>query len=405
MTEAAAPARPGLGPILLTVFLDLLGFGLVIPLLAFYAESFTATALQVTLLMACYSAAQFLAAPMWGALSDRVGRRPVLLISIGVSALCLAGFASSTELWMLFLFRTLHGVGAANIGTAQAYIADVTSGPDRARGMGLMGAAFGIGFSVGPFVGGQLSQISLAAPIWLAAGLSLINLVWVALRLPESRRPGVAITGHRRSISPLAIARGLFHPVVGLAVMLVLVASFAFAMMESSFALVAEHVWSMDARTVGNLFGVIGIVGIIVQGGLVGRLVKRFGETTLVGLGYTLNAVALFTLSVVPSGWPVWVGCATLALGNSLATPSLNALISRNTSEDEQGVVLGAAQSLQALARATAPVLGGVLFEQVSKVAPFSVGGVLMLVAVVVSLPATARARRGPAALESAPSS
>lgn len=404
MTDTPAPPRPGLGPILLTVFLDLLGFGLVIPLLAFYAQSFAATALQVTLLMACYSLAQFLAAPMWGALSDRVGRRPVLLVSIAVSALCLAGFASATELWMLFLFRTLHGVGAANVGTAQAYIADVTTGPDRARGMGLMGAAFGIGFSVGPWVGGMLSEFGLATPIWVAAALSTVNLLWVALRLPESRRPG-AEAGHRRSISPLAISRGLLHPVVGLAVALVLVAAFAFAMMESTFALVAEHVWSMDARAVGNLFGVIGVVGIIVQGGLVGRLVKRFGETLLVGLGYTLNALALGLLAVVPTGWWVWVGCALLALGNSLATPSLQALISRNTSEHEQGVVLGAAQSLQALARATAPVLGGLLFSRVAPVAPFVTGSALMLLAVAVSLPATARARRGPAASGSGSSS
>ncbi|MFM2161160.1 MAG: hypothetical protein RLZZ383_672, partial [Pseudomonadota bacterium] len=158
---------PGLGPILLTVFLDLLGFGLVIPLLGFYAETFHATPGQVTALMASYSMAQFLAAPSWGVLSDRVGRRPVLLATVALGTVCLIGFAQATSLWQLFVFRTLHGLAAANIGTAQAYVADVTSGPDRAKGMGLVGAAFGVGFSVGPWVGGELSAISLAAPIWL----------------------------------------------------------------------------------------------------------------------------------------------------------------------------------------------------------------------------------------------
>ena len=227
--DAAAPKRPGLGPVLLTVFLDLLGFGLVIPLLSFYAEEFHATPMQVTWLMATYSIAQFFGAPMWGIVSDRAGRRPVMLTSIAFTAIFLALFASATSLWQLFLFRALHGLAAANISTAQAYVADVTEGPDRARGMGLIGAAFGVGFSFGPAIGGLLSPYGLSVPIWLAAGLSALNFVWAFARLPESLRPGASEGGHRRTLSPAALLHGLRHPVVGMAVLLVFVATFSFS--------------------------------------------------------------------------------------------------------------------------------------------------------------------------------
>lgn len=383
--------KPGLGPILLTVFLDLLGFGLVIPLLGFYAEQFAASPLQVTLLMSCYSLAQFLGAPLWGMLSDRHGRRPVLLISIIASAVCLAGFASAGALWTLFLFRTLHGLCAANIGTAQAYVADVTEGKDRARGMGLIGAAFGVGFSVGPLVGGQLSAWGYAAPIWLAAGLSVINAIWVGLRLPESRRPDGART-ERRSIDPRVLIAGLRHPVLGLAVALTFFASFAFAMLESTFQLVAEHTWSMDARGVGNMFGLIGLVGIIIQGGLIRRLVPRFGEGRLVATGYLFNGLGMAVLATAPAGLMPWVGCALVAVGSSLANPSLQSLISRVAGEHEQGAILGVNQSFGALARATAPAIGGLLYQGFFPQAPLVAGAVMMLGATLLSVPATRRA-------------
>lgn len=405
---SATTQRPGLGPILLTVFLDLLGFGLVIPLLPFYAESLHATPGQIGLLMGVYSLGQFLGAPLWGSLSDRYGRRPILMVSIGVTAVCLAGFASATTLGMAVVMRALHGLGAANIGTAQAYIADVTSGPDRAKGMGLFGAMFGIGFSLGPFLGGILAgdgpTPNLALPIWVASALALINLVWVAVRLPESRKPG-SQGAARRSINPLALLRTLSHPVVGLAILLLATATFAFALMESTFGLVAEHVWGYTARDVGTLFGLIGMIGIVVQGGLVGRLAKRFGEPRLVVVGYTLNAVSMVALGLAAPGWQVYVACAALALGNSLATPALNALISRGTSEDEQGAVLGSAQSLSSLSRAVGPPIGGAVFQGLFPQAAMFVAGAAMLGVLAISLPATARARRGREAREASSSS
>ena len=384
--------RPGLGPILLTVFLDLLGFGLVIPLMGFYAEQFSASPGQVTALMAAYSIAQFLFAPVWGAVSDRYGRRPVLIGSIGASVLFLGLFAMAQSYAALVVLRALHGVCAANIGTAQAYVADVTEGKDRAKGMGLIGAAFGVGFTVGPMVGGLLSGISLSAPIWLAAGLALINLVWVVARLPESRRAGEASAAHARSIDPRALLHGLAHPVVGLCLLLTFVATFSFAMMESTFQLVAEHVWGKGPRDVGYLFGVIGVVGIVIQGGLIRRLVPRFGEQRLITLGYAVNAAGMWRLAAAPAGPLVWLGCAVMAVGTSLANPSLQSLISRSAGEDEQGVVLGTNQSFSALARALAPLAGGVAYEQVGPLAPLMVGGALMWAAMALSVPAGRRA-------------
>lgn len=396
----ADPSRPSLGPVLLTVLLDLLGFGLVIPLMSFYAEGFGASAVQVTLLMASYSIAQFVFAPAWGALSDRVGRRPVMLASIAGTAICLSLFASSTSLWMLYVFRTLHGACAANIGAAQAYVADVTSGPDRARGMGLVGASFGLGFTLGPLLGGALSGFGLAAPIWAAAALSAVNFVWAFLRLPESRPPGSSAPSHRRVVDPRRVVATLFHPVVGGVVGLTFVQTFAFSMLEATFALVAEHSWSMTARTVGFLFGGIGVVGIVIQGGLIGRLSKRFGEARLLLVGYVCTAAGMATLSATgpgrlwtADGWlGIVVGCLLVATGTSLSNPSLMALVSRGAPPDEQGSVLGVGQSLSALARATAPVAGGLVYAAWFPGGAFAAGSLMMAGALALGIPAVRRA-------------
>ncbi|MCA9488377.1 MAG: MFS transporter [Myxococcales bacterium] len=391
--------RPGLGPVLLTVLLDLLGFGLVIPLLSFYAESFDASPVQVTGLMASYSIAQFVFAPMWGSLSDRVGRRPVMLASITGTVIFLSAFASATSLWQLFLFRTLHGACAANIGAAQAYVADVTTPETRARGMGLIGASFGVGFTLGPMVGGILSPYSLTAPIWLAAGLSAVNLVWALVRLPESRKPGEVSGHHGRVLDPLVILEVLRHPIVGGVIFLAFSATFAFAMLESTFALVAEHTWSMDARTVGLLFGLIGIIGIVIQGGLIGRLVKRFGERPLLATGYACTASGMVLLSFTheggawfANGWgPIVIGCILLAIGTSLSNPSMTSLVSRSTDAEEQGRVLGVNQSLAALARAVAPTAGGFLYAHWFFGGAFAAGALIMGTSLLVAAPSVLR--------------
>lgn len=373
-----------LGPVLLAVLLDLLGFGLVIPLISFYAEGTGATERQAIALLGIYSLAQFLFAPLWGSLSDRWGRRPIMLLSIGMTAVSLAAFALAAELWLLFLFRFLHGAFAANISTAQAYVADVTTPEERAAGMGLIGAAFGVGFTLGPWVGGELSVYGLTAPIWLAAGLSAVNLVWAFFGLPESPH---------RAARPARSFRGLRHPVVGMAIALTFVATLAFAMMEFTFPLVAEHRWAMDERMVGRLFGLIGVIGIVIQGGLIRPLVRVLGEPRLVGLGYAFNVAGLLLLAGVRPGAGLYGACAAVAIGASLANPSLQSLISRGAGEDEQGAVLGTNQSLSALARAVAPWGALVLYSPAMRVGPFLAAAALMAVAIVVAVPATRRAR------------
>lgn len=378
--------------VFLTVVLDLVGFGIVIPLLTFYAEQFHATPLQVTALMTCYSAAQFLFAPLWGQLSDRVGRRPVLLGSILLTALSLAAFASSRSLWMLFLFRTLHGVMTANISTAQACMADLTTPETRAKGMGLIGAAFGIGFTIGPFIGGSLSHQSLSFPIWVAAGLSFLNFLLALAILPETRRPG-SVVAHR-PISPLAMVRALQHPVLGLVILLSFVQVFSFALMESTFTLFAEHVHGLTPPRVGEMFGLIGIISILIQGGMIGRLVARFGERPLVPVGFAILTLGLAILPQVGPGAPLYGAFALMAVGQSVAMPSLQSLISRAASADEQGGVLGSAQSMGALARATGPLIGGLLYEKFIPAAPFWTSAFLLAGAAVLAIPATARATR-----------
>jgi MFS family permease len=313
-----------------------------------------------------------------------------MLVSIAGSAVFLAAFAAADSLAMLFVFRTLHGMCAANISTAQAYVADVTTPENRAMGMGLIGASFGVGMSLGPFIGGEMSVFGLAAPIWLAAGLSAINFVWAFFGLPESTPVGRK-GQNRRTLDPRVWMEALGHPVIGLAIGLTFVQTFAFSMMESTFALVAEHAWAMDAQGVGRLFGVIGIIGIVIQGGLIGRLVKRFGERTLIGVGYAANSIGLAWLAFTEPGWGIYIGCTFVAVGISIVNPSLAALISRAAHANDQGKVLGANQSLSALARALAPALGGWLFAAIFPGAAFLTGAALMAVALILSIPAIKR--------------
>lgn len=383
-------------PVLMTVFLDLIGFGIVIPLLPFYAEEYGASAAEVTWLMAAYSLAQFLFAPLWGAASDRFGRRPVLLASIMMTAVGLAGFAAAETLAGLFAFRILHGAMTANISTAQAAVADITPPHQRAMGMGLIGAAFGVGFTVGPFMGGELTDPGIAAalsdllggleinryavPIWVAAGMSAVNLLMTAVLLPETRRPGS--TSRPRTLNPAAFVKVLRHPVVGLCVLLTFVLTMSFAMMESTFTLFAEHARGLDAPQVGRMFGVAGIVMILVQGGLIRPLVKRFGESALVPVGIAILAVGLALLPFAPPVGPMVAVFVWIAIGNGISSPSLQALISKGTSPEEQGFVLGTNQSMSALARAIGPTIGGLLYTGMGPSSPFLAASGVLAIAV-----------------------
>lgn len=385
--------RRAMATVLLTVVLDLVGFGIVIPLMPFLAEELHATPEQATWLMACFSIAQFVFAPLWGQLSDRIGRRPVLVVSVGLTAVFLGLFASARTLSMLFLFRILHGAATANISTAQACMADLSGPQDRARAMGMIGASFGIGFTIGPFIGGYFAGHDITTPFWIATGLSALNFVLALAVLPETRfaQADPSQSGHSR-VSLTAALTTLQDPKVGLCVLLFFIQVFAFAMMESTFTLFAEHQHGLKPKDVGTLFGLIGIVGMVVQGGMIRPLVARFGERPLVILGLVLLSISLILLPLAPLGGAMYAVFSLIATGQGIANPSLNALISKSAGANEQGRVLGSAQSMGALARVLGPIAGGALFQRVSFSMPFWVAAGVLAVGALLSVPATARA-------------
>lgn len=403
-----------LAVVILTVMLDLVGFGVVIPNLPYYAQAFGASDLGITLIMAGYSLAQFVCVPLLGQLSDRVGRRPIMLGSIAMTAVGLFALANARALWMVVLFRVLHGAMTANLGTAQACIADVTTPENRAKGMGLFGAAFGIGFTLGPLLGGELSTLpewlaqrgwldtvlpflggdalraKLAFPMAFAGLLSAINFVLALRFLPETRHAGSSAM--KRSISPAVLWRAVTHPVLGLAILLSFTQIFAFSAMESCFTLFAKNMWNFAPKDIGRFFGLVGVLGIVIQGGLIGPLVRRFGERRLIPVGLGFLALGLGSVPFTSPDWRLGLTFCILAVGQGLATPTLQGLISRSANRDEQGSVLGSSQSMGALARALGPAFGGMMFSRVGPGSPFLVSAGLLVGAVMLSFPATARA-------------
>jgi MFS transporter, DHA1 family, tetracycline resistance protein len=367
------------------VFIDLLGFGVMIPQLPFYGLHFGLHGFGVATMLACYSVAQFVSSPLLGRLSDRVGRRPVLLVSLAVSALayCWLGFADAA--WMLFAARLIAGAGAGNIAAAQAYIADVTPPERRAKGMGMIGAAFGLGFTVGPALGGLAARLDPAAPAFIAAGLSVIAFLLTFARLKES------LPEASRNAPPrpgrLAVAReAVSRPVLRELILLLFVTIGAFAGMETTFALWANQVFGWGSWEVGLNFFFVGVVLVVVQGGLIGWLSRRLGEARLLTAGALSIMLGLAGLPFVHAIPLLLVVNLLLAAGMGLLNPSLNSLISRQARIDEQGGILGVSQSASSLARAAAPPLAGLLFDTSGRNTPYIVGAALMLLVLILAL-------------------
>lgn len=350
-----------------TVFIDLIGFGIVIPVLPFYVEGqkFHATPSVVGFLFASYSVMQLVFTPILGRLSDRYGRRPILLYSIigtGVAFLIL-GLASSV--WMLFLGRILDGITGGNISTAQAYIADVTTPENRAKGMGMIGAAFGLGFIFGPAIGGVLSRWGISVPFFFASALAFSNAVLLYFTLPETvtpDHPARALAGERgfkqvvQSLkqSRLAVALGIYFLFIT-----------AFSIITTSFALFTMFRFKFDALHNGYLFAMVGVIGAFIQGVLIGKLTAYLSEAMLVIAGALLFSISVFMfpfIGPVHGGLPALLAViAVFAIGNSLATPALTSIASRSVGAGEQGSVLGVSQSVASLGRVIGPTLGGLL--------------------------------------------
>jgi multidrug resistance protein len=378
--------------IFLTVFIDLLGFGIIIPLLPFYAESFGATGFTVGLLGTVYSLMQFLVAPLFGRWSDRIGRRPVILFGLLASCVAYLALALANSLTLVFAARVVGGIAGGNIATAQAYIADVTPAEQRARGMGLVGAAFGLGFVIGPAVGGILTRFGPSMPMWCAAALCLANFTAACWLLPESRRADVTATPVRR-LDLLQRARR--HPGLLPLLLVYFLLSTAFSGFEATFALFAERRFGFTAETIGYLFAFIGVVLVIANGVLVGRTVRRFGERRVIPFAIGLTALGLLLVPAAGSV-PLLCGvCGAVAVGMGLNNPSLGSAVSRLSDAAEQGAMLGLAQSLAALGRIAGPAWGGFLFDAAGTTMPYVSAGLIMSLAWTLAMIGVRRARLG----------
>jgi multidrug resistance protein len=372
-----------LGIVFTTVVIDLVGFGIVLPILPLWAEEFGASPTQIGLLTASYAVAQLLFAPLWGRLSDRYGRRPVILASLAGSAVAALLIGLAQALVLLWLARVLQGVAGASYAAAQAYVADVTTARDRARGMGLIGAAFGLGFILGPAIGAVFSAVDDRLPFFVAAGLAALNLAIAYRRLPESLRPGA-----QRAPTPRleVVRRALSSRELGPLVWLSFVATFAFVAMETTFALFGERRFDYGAVEIGALFTFIGVMAAVAQGLLVGRLAERFGEVRVMIAGLAGTAVGLLLVAVSESLWVLLPGLAVLAVGSGLVFAATTALISLTAGEGEQGTVLGLTASVGGAARIAGPVIGTLLFQHAGIASPLILGAVLFALCAVGAL-------------------
>lgn len=377
----------------LIVFIDLVGFGVVIPLLPYYALHFNATPLQVTSMMACYSFAQFFSSPLLGRLSDKLGRRPILLASLACSMLSYLWLGFADALWMLFAARLLAGAGAGNIATAQAYITDVTAPENRAKGMGMIGAAFGLGFTLGPAFGGLLAgsdpnSAALARPAFAAAALSALALVLAASLLKESLSP--ALKGLANRPGRVALAKDAFGraPLRNL-IILFFLTTCGFAGLESTFALWAVGTFGWGPLQVGWIFFYVGIVLALVQGSLIGQLTRRFGEARLTTYGAFLLMLGLFFLPLSITLAALLIVMALMSLGLGVLNPAVTSLVSRAAGAEERGGILGVNQSAQSLARILGPAFAGLAYTAGGRNTPYYVGAIIMaaVVAMAVKLP------------------
>ena len=359
----------------LTILVNLIGFGIIIPLLPFYATSYGASPVTIGLLFASFSISQLFAAPLLGEWSDRWGRRPVLILSLIGTTLSFVMLALATSLWMLFAARIIDGLSGGNITTARAYIADVTAEEDRAKAYGFLGAAFGLGFILGPALGGFFSHISYTAPIWVAAIVSLGATVLAWVWLPETLHRARAVSG-----SPWQALR----EIAGRSQLRVLLAVdfiywMSFAVYQTTFALFGANRFGFDAARTGYFLSAFGFLGVIVQGGLVGPIVSRLGERRTLTAGLLLAAIgwggSAFTYSL-----PVFVLLLVPgAMGIGLCNATLSALISHSAGADEQGRVQGAAGALESVGRAAGPVWGNGALQHFGEGSAYGAAAVLLI--------------------------
>lgn len=367
--------------IFLIVFFDLLSFGIVIPILPYYAESFGANAFIWSFVMAIYSVMQFLFAPVWGSLSDRHGRRPILLVSLLLGALSMValGFANSV-IW-IFLCRMAAGIFAANISTATAYIADSTTEENRAKGMGIIGAGFGLGFLFGPVIGGIFVEQGYHVPVFIAGALGLMNVVLGFFILPEPIKDLDKRKANRRRFDWTLVQKTISIKKTAVPVILFFVSTFAFTQLEVSFGFFVMDRFSYNAREAAYLLALMGFVMVIIQGGAIGRLSKRYGERNLAIVGFLMMAVALTGAGFTTSVTIFTVTLVIIGIANALINPSLSSLMSKAAPQEDVGGMMGVYQSASSLGRIIGPPVAGFIYVQLGIASPLYLSSVVMAIA------------------------
>jgi MFS transporter, DHA1 family, tetracycline resistance protein len=380
--------RSPLAVLFLTVFIDLLGFGIVIPFLPMYAARLHVGALGIGLILSIYSLGQFLCAPLLGRLSDHFGRRPIIMLGLFGSSLSylIYGFAGSFAL--LIVSRAVHGVCAGTVSTAQAYIADTTAESERAHGMGLIGAAFGLGFVLGPGIGGLLGHTHLRLPVFFAAALTFANLIFATLALPESHRPqSDSVVTLDTVLEPIvSLPRQLTRHRLSRWFALAFLATFAMAAFETTFALLVPRLYGYGAGGTGGLMAFAGLVQVITQGYLLRKVIGLAGELRLIRYGMILFAIGIAPMASIANLPFLFVLLAMLSGGYGLANPSIASLISRRTEPQLQGEVLGVNQSALALARIFGPIVAGVAYQMLSPATTYVGAGLVALAAFILSI-------------------
>lgn len=368
--------------IFIVVFVDLLGFSLILPLLPFYAETFGASAIVVGLLVASYAMAQFFGAPLLGRLSDRYGRRPILVVSIFGTFIGFLMLGVANTLWMLFASRILDGFTGGNISVAQAYISDITDEKNRARGLGIVGAAFGLGFIIGPAVGGFLSQWGYAVPAFAAAGLALANLIAVALWLPESLSPerrAAMSSQAARAFNAGALWEALRRPRVGPLLHIRFFYGLAFAVLQTIFPLYAQYRFGLNAQTTGYVLAYVGVLSVFTQGYAVARLSARVEEKRLIFWSLVVMAASLVGWAWAPTVPILLLVMIPTAFSGGVLNTVLNSALTKVVYPEEIGGTLGLATSVESVTRIIAPIAGGVLIAQAGTAAPGIFGAVIMI--------------------------
>jgi MFS transporter, DHA1 family, tetracycline resistance protein len=377
--------------IFLIIFVNLLGFGIILPLMPYYVESFGAGAITIGLIAATYSLFQIISAPILGELSDKFGRRPILLISIGGTALSFWILGIAHSIPALFLSRIIDGATGGNISTAQAYIADVTTKENRTQGMGMMMAAFSLGFILGPALGGILSVYGYSVPAFVAGVVALIATILTYFFLPESRKIFVTdnLKNKNKKITFFSFRDfydALTHPEVGLLLSISFMTMLGFSLMQGTFALFTQHSLNLTAETNGLIFAYLGLIGIVVQMFLLKQILKRLPEHKVIIVSIILLAISLGLIALSHNLTTLLIAVTFLALGNGISGPVMAGQISKLTPESEQGNVAGMSQSVGSVARLVGPLLGTFLYSQVGSRSPYFIATGVLFITVIFAI-------------------